>query len=214
MKTIELFSGTKSFSKVASARGHSTFTVDNDPSLEPDLIADLSKFFHYAKPVDIIWASMPCTTFSVASIGKHWGGGFRAYAPKTEAAKLGMELVKNTLDIIQKKNPKFWFMENPRGVLRKLDFMDTTTLSKRMGCLVYRHTIWYCRYGDKRAKPTDIWTNVPESIWTPRPPCKNGNPDHEAAPRGARTGTQGLKGATARGAIPAALFDEIFNALT
>lgn len=38
MKTLELFSGTKSFSKVMAKHGHTTFTVDNDPKLEPDLV--------------------------------------------------------------------------------------------------------------------------------------------------------------------------------
>jgi hypothetical protein len=33
---------------------------------------------------DIIWASPPCTGFSVAAIGHHWSGGKGAYIPKTE----------------------------------------------------------------------------------------------------------------------------------
>jgi hypothetical protein len=38
--------------------------------------------------------------------------------------------------------------------------------------------------------------------WAPRPPCRNGNPDHEAAPRGAKTGTQGRSGAADRALAP------------
>ena len=34
-----------------------------------------------------------------------------------------------------------------------------------------RYTVWYCKYGDDRAKPTDIWTN--SKTWKPRPMCKN-----------------------------------------
>ena len=41
MKTVELFSGTKSFSKIAEKLGHETFTVDNNDKLLPDYIADL-----------------------------------------------------------------------------------------------------------------------------------------------------------------------------
>ena len=37
MATVELFCGTKSFSKVAAALSHSTFTVDNDDQHHPDL---------------------------------------------------------------------------------------------------------------------------------------------------------------------------------
>ena len=49
-------------------------------------------------------------------------------------------------------------------------------------------------------KPTDIWGNHPK-VGT-RPGCKNGDTCHVAAPRGAKTGTQGLKGAKARAVIP------------
>ena len=49
------------------------------------------------------------------------------------------------------------------------------------------------------ALPTDIWTNLDE--WIPKT-CRNGNTDHAAAPRGAKTGTQGRNGATERGRVP------------
>jgi hypothetical protein len=41
--------------------------------------------------------------------------------------------------------------------------------------------------------------------------CKNGNPDchHERAPRGSRTGTQGLKNAYERGILPTELCQDI-----
>src|ERR1041385_9201344 len=123
-RTLELFCGTKSFSKVAERLGHSTFTVDNDPQHEPDLVADMMRIAPSMLPrVDILWASPPCTAFSVAAIGHHWTGGHRAYIPKTEAAQLGISLVKKTLDLIEKTRPKYWFIENPRGVLRKLPMM-------------------------------------------------------------------------------------------
>lgn len=205
MNTIELFCGTKSFSKVAAERGHSTFTVDNDPQFEPDKCASVRDFApsDFLEPkLDILWASPPCTCFSVASIGKHWGGGFRRYKPRTQGARDAQRLVRHTLWLTHAA--KWWFIENPRGVLRKLSFMQD---------LPRRVTVTYCQYGDTRMKPTDIWTNVPEEIWTPRPMCKNGAPCHEAAPRGSRTGTQGLKGAKERGVIPPALFHEIFDSL-
>jgi hypothetical protein len=74
-----------------------------------------------------------------------------------------------------------------------------------------RKTVTYCQYGDTRMKPTDIWTNC--SHWNPKPACKNGDPCHESAPRGARTGTQGINGARDRSRIPEKLVIEILSAV-
>ena len=197
-KTIELFSGTKSFSKVAESRGYSTFTVDNNRELNPDLTASILE----VKPCDIpkdpfiLWASPPCTAFSVASIGASWCAN---YHPKRVETALGMAYILKTLELINAIKPVYWFIENPVGVMRKMAFLEPYN----------RRTITYCQYGDTRMKPTDIWTNC--AVWTPRPRCKNGDSCHESAPRGSRTGTQGLSGAKERGVIPPALFDDIFD---
>lgn len=203
MKTIELFAGTKSFSKVMAKHGHSTFTIDNEPSLEPDLCTDILSLTTLGA-CDILWASPPCQGFSVAVIGRNWNYD---YTPKTDSARLAMALAQKTLQIIEQRRPKYWFIENPRGMLRKMPFMEEF-MQKHGGV---RHTVSYCQYGDTRQKPTDIWTNCKE--WKPKPICARGSPCHEAAPRGSRTGTQGIKGAKDRGRIPPALFEEIFQAL-
>lgn len=206
MKTIELFSGTKSASKVAEGFGYAVFTVDNDSSLAPDLLCDISeiKVGQFPYVPDFLWASPPCQGFSVAVIGRNWN---RDYTPKTESARLAMSLVQKTQEIIEELKPQFWVIENPRGMLRKLPLM--TEWIDKMGGV--RHTVSYCQYGDTRQKPTDLWTNIPKEMWTPRPMCSPGSKCHEAAPRGSRTGTQGLKGAKERGVIPPALFEEIFS---
>lgn len=72
-----------------------------------------------------------------------------------------------------------------------------------------RYTVTYCQYGDSRQKPTDIWTNHPEPNF--KPPCKSGAPCHISAPRGSKTGTQGLKGAKERAVIPPALCEHIVD---
>jgi hypothetical protein len=199
MNTIELFSGTKSFSNVMQKYGHSILTVDMDCSLIPDICADILTMDDSVIPeVDILWASPPCTCFSVASISTNWKYEFGRHFPKTEDAKIGIALVGKTLSIIKNRKPnKWWFIENPRGVLRKMPQMEG----------MIRHTVSYCQYGDNRMKPTDIWTNA--EWWTPRPVCKKGLSCHESAPRGSRTGTQGISSVAERGKIPPELFEEI-----
>lgn len=200
MRVLELFCGTKSIGKVFKDAGHEVFSVDIDPSHKPDYACNIIGMRLDILPwkPDVIWASPPCTTFSVASMGKHWGGGKGAYIPKTLECLTGLKLMAKTKGIILTLKPKLWFIENPRGVMRKVIGLDK-----------YRKTITYCQYGDSRMKPTDIWTN---SKWMPKPMCHNGDSCHEAAPRGSKTGTQGLKGAKERGVIPPRLCQEILAA--
>lgn len=209
MRTIELFSGTASFSRVAKELGHSIETYDNSPDAD-DLgnhhTADVAELNLSCESVDILWASPPCQAFSVAAMGRNWVKETRE--PKTDRARDGMKLLRATIGIIANMRPRFWFIENPRGFMRK----KIDPLFSEYGIKDYkRETVTYCQYGDTRMKPTDIWTNCRE--WTPRPMCKNGAPCHEAAPRGARTGTQGMKGARERSVIPPELFREIFGAI-
>jgi hypothetical protein len=72
-----------------------------------------------------------------------------------------------------------------------------------------RYTVSYCQYGDTRMKPTDIFTNYPNPNFIPI--CKNGDKCHISAPRGSRTGTQGLKGSKERSIIPENLCNHIVN---
>lgn len=207
MNTVELFSGTKSFSKVAKQHGFNTFTVDIDSNLEPDLVCDILNFDISMIPfdkVDILWMSPPCTTFSVASLSHYWIKG----KPKNEKTLLGIRLVLKAIEIkdaLLKLNPKMiWYIENPRGMLRKQDFMRCFS----------RKTISYCQYGDEVQKPTDIWTN--NLSWNPKPMCSPGDLCHKRAKRGSDNGTQsrggnGKYGWIGRTSIPPALFDELFK---
>ena len=201
MNVLELFAGSRSVGKQAEKLGMNVFSSDliefegiNYPVSILDFDVNKVPF----QP-DIIWASPPCTSFSVASIGHHWTGGKGAYIPKTDGARLGLELVKKTIEIINHFQPTYWFMENPRGVLRKLPVVQG----------LKKNTVTYCQYGDERMKPTDIWTN--SDVWIPRPMCKNGDPCHVAAPRGSKTGTQGRSNAYERSKIPDELCNEILT---
>jgi site-specific DNA-cytosine methylase len=202
--TLELFCGTKSFSKVADKDGYKTTTLDNQQEFNPTILQDIldipDNHFGY---FDIVWASPPCTAFSVAAIGKNWEKRSDGMLyPKSDNALLGIELLKKTVRLIENIKPKYWFIENPRGAMRKMPEVQS----------FHRRTVTYCQYGDTRMKPTDIWTNFTE--WKSKPPCKNGDPCHTPAPRGSGTGTQGLKGAKERSVIPENLFIEIFEQLS
>ena len=209
MKVLELFAGSRSIGKVADSLGYEVYSSDINNFEGINYVVDILDFDINKIPFkpDFIWASPPCTFFSVASIGKHWN---KDHSPKSENAKLGMQIIQKTLDIINMCQPKYFFIENPRGKLRKLDLMKG----------IPRTTVWYCKYGDKRAKPTDIWTNNLRSIfnskgWQPRVECHNGNKNchHESAPRGSQTGTQGMKGNYNRSKIPELLCKEILNSI-
>jgi hypothetical protein len=201
MKVLELFAGSRSIGKASEILGYEVFSSDLINFEKIDYVTSILDFDINKVPFqpDIIWASPPCTGFSVAALGHHWTGGKNAYIPKTDTAKLGIELAKKTIEIINYFKPKYFFIENPRGLLRKMDFMDNFK----------RQSITYCQYGDTRMKPTDIWTNSEK--WIPRPMCKNGDSCHIAAPRGSRTGTQGLKGSYERSKIPEDLCLEILK---
>ena len=157
---------------------------------------------------DFIWGSPDCKTYSITAISTHRNGT----QPKSDYAKKCDRVNTHMLKLIDyylKLNPKLiFYIENPRGMLRKMPFMKG----------IPRVTIWYCRYQDSRAKPTDIWSNNIHSMfnpdgWVPRPECWNGNKKchHESAPRGSRTGTQGKKGSYERSRIPDQLCIDILK---
>jgi len=210
MKILELFAGSRSIGKEAEKLGYDVFSVDLTKFDKIDLAKDIEFLAPSDIPFtpDLIWASPPCTTYSIAAISTHRDNG----EPKTDFAAKSDRLVKNTLSIIKHFNC-IYYIENPRGYLRKMEFMQG----------IPRATVWYCQYHSEehpelRAKPTDIWSNNIRSMfnpngWQPRPECFNGNKNchHEAAPRGSKTGTQGLKGNYERSRIPAELCREILN---
>ena len=204
MKVLELFSGTGVLSAAFRERGHETLTVDWEESHKPDLKADIGTLSAddvvrlFGRP-DVIWASPDCTTYSVMCISRHRDG----VKPKSDYAARCDRVNTHVCDLVRQLKPKAWFIENPRGMLRKMPFI--LKLMEDTGGR--RHTVTYCQYGERRQKPTDIFTNHPDPKF--RPPCRRGDKCHDAAPRGSRTGTQGLKCKALRAKLPKELCDHV-----
>lgn len=206
MKVLELFAGTRSIGRAFEKRGYEVYSIEWDKNFENiTLYEDINNVS--ARDIiklcggipDVIWASPDCTTYSIAAISHHRKKNEETnnLDAVSEYAKFCDKTNKHVLDLIEELKPKYYFIENPRGGLRKMDFMKG----------LYRYTVTYCQYGDKRMKPTDIWTNHPNPQF--KPMCKNGDGCHEKAPRGSKTGTQGLKNAKERSIIPKELCEHI-----
>lgn len=215
MNVLDLFSGTGSATQAFADAGHEVFRVELDPRFDAELTADVRDVNPdgLPGPFDFIWASPPCTSFSVGSFRHHWKAstvcltcgspmrrshherwwhaynpacprakaGTLGYEPKSETGVLGRELLRATLTIVAFWQPRWWVIENPRALMRKMPELSG----------VERRTITHCQYGDpRRMKPTDLFGVFPPTFEARA--CVNGASCHEAAPRGARTGTQGL----------------------
>jgi hypothetical protein len=208
LKVLELFAGTRSISKAFEKKGHETYTIEWNKDFKNITLYDdinnvtTEKIIKLCGGIpDVIWASPDCTTYSIAGISHHrvknkQTGNLDAVS---DYAKFCDKTNKHVLELIKELNAKYYFIENPRGGLRKMNFMKGLP----------RYTVTYCQYGDTRMKPTDIWTNHPNPRF--KPMCKNGDKCHQSASRGSRTGTQGLKGAKERSVIPTQLCEHIVD---
>lgn len=182
------------------------YTVDWDEQFCPSLSADIGTLT--ADDIialcggvpDVIWASPDCTTYSVQAISKHRRKAIDGdLMPVSDYAKQCDEINKHLIELIMELNPRYWFIENPRAGMRKMNFMKGLP----------RYTVTYCQYGERRQKPTDLWTNHPNPRF--KPPCEKGAPCHDAAPRGSQTGTQGLKNKVEKAKLPPLLCEHIVD---
>jgi hypothetical protein len=213
---LELFAGSRSLGKVSERMGLTVCSVDVNPFPGIDLVRDIEFLRPDELPFvpDVIWASPPCQSYSISALGHHRPHG----KPMSDFAAKSDKLVKNTLALIEAFPDAVWYIENPRGLLRKMPFMHG----------IEKATVWYCKYGSTSAKPTDIWTNNLSSVWnphrwTPRPICHNSNEHchHDKQPAGYAAkiaagaigkGTQGAANAYERSKIPAELCYEVIGA--
>lgn len=135
-------------------------------------------------------------------------------APKSDGALTAQAIVEHTLKLLDALEPTAWVMENPSGMMKRLDVLAPYP---------YR-SISYCKFGMPYRKRTDLWLGGElENIVLPGPCDTDYRPQrfttlddgrvfvidrttdqacHEAAPRGAKTGIQGLASAADRALVP------------
>lgn len=187
LSVLDLFAGLGGWSKPWRQAGHRVTTLDFDPRFECDYVADildvadLSELERDAGRFDVVLASPPCEKFSVMTISRNWRTlASGEIVAQTDAARLALRIATHTFDLIERYAPRYYVVENPRGMLRRLAPARPTA------------TTWYCQWGMPYAKPTDLWTNIDGE----RPMCRPGASDHVAQPRGyigkVRAGTIGF----------------------
>ena len=108
MKLLELFSGTGSVGKVAKTLGWEVVSLDlKNADINEDILTwDYKKY--EPNYFDFIWASPPCTEYSMA----------KTTAPRN--IPKANEVVVRTLDIINYLCPTYFVLESPQtGYLKK-----------------------------------------------------------------------------------------------
>jgi len=207
LKCLELWSGDSTFSAGAIMTKEAELTtIDIDPIFQPTICKDILdvSLTEIRETMNLdpgerpffIWATPDCSVYSVAGFGH---GHYKDGVPNTDKADYMQQRHIYTLYLIEELNPLYFVIENPRGLLRKMPWMQRLP----------RETVTYCQYGDFRMKPTDLWGRFPAS-WIPRPMCKNGELCHESSPRGAMKGTSKLT-PRERSHVPYELSEEIWR---
>lgn len=210
-RVLDLFAGSCSLRSALVDLPVEVFAVDLKPFPGIDLQVDVEYFMLEDLPwvPDLVWASPPCTSYSIAGIRHHRDG----YKARSAFAVKSDRLVDRVLAVVKDLGSDY-VIENPRAMLRKLPAMQDLN----------RRTVTYCSYGDRRMKPTDLWSNMWSGLdgripWVPRPMCTNGNPacSHDRQSRSyakrkalgqTKGGTQGMSNAFDRSKVPPALIRE------
>jgi hypothetical protein len=213
---LELFAGSRSIGNIADEMGMNVFSVDWEKYENIDLAIDIGELKINDIPFipDMIWASPDCKTYSISKVSYHREDSIIPISDYAKKCDLVNAHFIGLIDEWIKINPDLiFFIENPRGMLRFMPFMQEFR----------RHTVWYCQYGDSRAKPTDIWTNSKK--WLPKPVCRNYDYDdegnildkhchHESAQRSTATGgTQGRNVSFEKSKIPEALCKAVLESV-
>ena len=142
-KMLDLFCGTKSMSNAFAASGWEVYTVDWEKKFEPTLCADIGSLTKEdiielcGGVPDVVWMSPDCTSYSVAAIRYHRKKNevTGELEPVSDYAAFCDTVNSHIIDVIVNElKPKYFFIENPRGGMRKMSFVGN----------IPRYTVTYC----------------------------------------------------------------------
>jgi len=151
-RLLELCSGTGSVGRAFAARGWDVVSVDCDPRANASICCDLleltaERCCSYG-PVHFVWASPPCTFYSIA----------RTTGPPADLDAAD-RLVQKCLDLAAELGAPF-IMENPwTGKLKNRPVVQGIPM----------RTCDYCMYGAAYRKRTALWTNTEFTPSRPEP---------------------------------------------
>jgi len=110
MLMVDFFSGLKGASQYPKDLGWEVITIDIEPNFNPTYVLDINDLLPtelYDLDIDLCWFSPPCTEFSKDSMPWH-------------DANVDLSLVFRSIHIAKILKPKFWLLENVRGLQRYL----------------------------------------------------------------------------------------------
>ena len=141
-RLLELCSGTGIVGAAFAARGWDVVSVDIDPCAHASICCDLLELTveqcRSHGPIDFVWASPPCTQYSIA----------RTTGP-TPVEGAG-RLVQTCMDLAAALGAPF-ILENPwTGKLKERAVVDGVPIQR----------VDYCVYGARYRKRTALWTNT------------------------------------------------------
>lgn len=220
---LDLFAGTGSATQafresddwVVISVDDDTALEENDHSNKESFEADIQKDITELTPedfeewdFDFIWASPPCTDFSIAGVGNTWADD---RMPKRKSVPESVQVIYHTIWLINELDPEYWFMENPRGMMRVVMPYSYRDRESEVPEWAKPKTVTYCQYGNDFQKPTDLWGVHPPSF--EHKTCSPGDDCHKESGRSIDSFKKHIRDPVERSAVPDQLSEEVFEAV-
>jgi hypothetical protein len=151
--------------------------VDINPALAPDLTADIRTHSGEGLPSAplVVWAAPPDTAeFHYPECWEKDG----SYVPIGPAAENAVDLFRKTIALITMMKPTWWFIENPKSLLRTMPLIADFNRGYPTRT---RRTIKHWEYSSPSGRESDVWTNA--YWWMPRPEPDDNGPPETKGPR-------------------------------